>query len=150
MDGYAVRRADVVSGGVVLHVVGDVPAGDRRTLAPAPGTAVRILTGAPVPSGADAVVPVERTDGGIRYVRLDEVPVAGAHLRRAGEDVGNGAVALMGAGSVWPRSVSRHRWVNARPLVRRRPTVAVVSTGSELVAPGDDLGPGQIVDSNGP
>src|SRR5947209_8389470 len=85
MDGYAVRLADLVPG-VTLRVVAELAAGSGDEPVVDPGTAARIMTGAPLPEGADAIVPVEDTDGGIATVQIDVVPERGAHIRRAGED----------------------------------------------------------------
>jgi molybdopterin molybdotransferase len=155
MDGYAVRAADLAGAAdgapVVLPVAADVPAG--RTDAPplAPGTAHRIMTGAPLPEGADAVVPVERTDGGTGRVALRSAPAPGAHVRRAGEDVAAGAVVLRAGTVLGAPQIGVAAAVGCAALpVRRRPVVLVLSTGSELVAPGSDLLPGQIHESNGP
>src|SRR5205807_6973245 len=87
MDGYAVRSADVQHVPCVLPVVGDVQAGPASALSVQPGLSVRIMTGAFLPPGADTVVPVEWTDGGLAQVRIDRLPERGAHVRRAGEDV---------------------------------------------------------------
>src|SRR5690606_38513446 len=96
MDGYAVRSADIASASartpVHLTVVGDLPAGSSAGPVVRPGTAVRIMTGGLVPPGADAVVPVERTDGGTEVVRIDAPAGVGDHVRRAGEDVREGAL----------------------------------------------------------
>jgi molybdopterin molybdotransferase len=151
MDGYAVRVADLDSVPVTLPVVGDVAAGPASPLRVQPGLCVRIMTGAMMPAGADAVVPVEWTDGGVANVRIDRRPDPGGYVRRAGEDVSAGDVVLatgthLGAAQIGlAAAVGRSRLV-----VRPRPRVVVVSTGSELVEPGEPIGPGQIQDSNSP
>ncbi|MEU6699307.1 gephyrin-like molybdotransferase Glp [Pseudonocardia sp. NPDC046786] len=154
MDGYAVRAAELAGASdadpVTLPVAEDIPAG--RTAVPplAPGTVARIMTGAPVPEGADAIVPVERTDGGTGQVRIAAAPEPGAYVRRAGEDTVAGAV-LLRAGTVLAAPQIGLAAAVGRPElpVRRRPHVLVLSTGSELVAPGEPLGPGRIYESNG-
>ncbi|WP_116707365.1 gephyrin-like molybdotransferase Glp [Actinomycetospora cinnamomea] len=151
MDGYAVRAADLDAVPVELPVAADVPAG--RTDGPPlqPGTAHRIMTGAPLPEGADAVVQVEWTDAGTERVRIDRAVAEGQNVRRAGEDVTEGRVVL-GAGTLLgPAQLGLAAAVGAGALpVRRRPRVLVLSTGSELVAPGEPLRHGQIHESNGP
>jgi len=154
MDGYAVRSVDVASASeaapVALPVLGDVAAGDSGALVVAPGTTVRIMTGAPMPEGADAVVPVERTDGGTQTVRITASAAPGAYVRRAGEDVVAGTVVLSAGDVVSERSVAVLASVGcAHVPVVRRPHVVVISTGDELVEVGHPLAPGQIVDSNG-
>ena len=155
MDGYAVRLADVAGARaeapVTLPVVDDVPAGDDRLVVLAPGTAVRIMTGAPVPAGAEAIIPFEDTDRGTTSVRLRRTPSAGDHVRRRGEDVTAGSVVLAAGAVVGPAQVgllaaSGH----THAPVHRPPRVAVLSTGSELVPAGRPLGPGHIHDSNRP
>lgn len=149
MDGYAVRTADLGSLPVVLPVVGDVAAGPASSLRVQPGLCVRINTGAAMPAGADAVVPVEWTDGDLTQVRIDRAPDPGGFIRRAGEDVEAGETVLargttLGAVQVGLAAAAGR----ARLLVRPRPRVVVVSTGSELVEPGRPLGPGQLPDAN--
>ncbi|MBW4718932.1 molybdopterin molybdotransferase MoeA [Saccharothrix obliqua] len=150
MDGYAVRAADVADVPVVLPVADDVPAG-RTELSPlAPGTAHRIMTGAPVPPGADAVVQVEWTDGGTSAVRVDRGVAAGANIRRAADDVAAGDVVLRAGTPLGPARLGLAAALGFGSLpVRRRPRVLVLSTGSELVGPGEPLRPGQIYESNG-
>ena len=154
MDGYAVRAAEVAAAAadspVELPVAADIPAGRTDVPPLAPGAAARIMTGAPVPDGADAIVPVERTDAGTARVRISAPADPGAHVRWAGEDAAAGQ-ALLGAGTVLSAPQIGLAAACGRPdlAVRRRPHVLVLSTGSELVAPGEPLAPGQIYESNG-
>lgn len=164
MDGYAVRLADLPPGGgsVTLRVAGDVAAGPSDGPSDAteigPGQAVRIMTGAPIPPGADAVIPVEHTSTG-RFVAgtpraEDSVTLARRprpHVRSAGEDVRAGELLAQAGTQVTAALVGALAASGTvRVPVRRRPLVAVISTGSELVPVGKALGPGQITDSNGP
>jgi molybdopterin molybdotransferase len=151
MDGYAVRVADLENLPATLPVVGDVAAGPASPLRVQPGLCVRIMTGAMMPAGADAVVPVEWTDGGVAQVRIDRRPEAGAFVRRAGEDVAAGELVLPAGTYLGAAQVGLAAAVGRSSLVvRPRPRVVVVSTGSELVEPGEPVGPGQIQDSNSP
>ena len=154
-DGYAVRRDDVLgaseSSPVVLPVTGDVAAGPASPLRVQPGVCVRIMTGAMMPAGADAVVPLEWTDGGISSVRITRVPDAGAYVRRVGEDVAAGETVLTAGTHLGAAQIGIAAAVGrARLTVRPRPRVVVVSTGSELVESGQALSPGRIADSNSP
>ena len=154
-DGYAVRRDDLVGASegspVVLPVTGDVAAGPASPLRVQPGVCVRIMTGAMMPAGADAVVPVEWTDGGISQVAIHRVPDLGAHVRRSGEDVAAGETVLTAGTRLGAVQLGLAAAVGrSRLLVRPRPRVVVVSTGSELVEAGQPLSPGRIVDSNSP
>ncbi|MGV9646058.1 molybdotransferase-like divisome protein Glp [Streptomyces sp. NPDC003514] len=172
MDGYAVRVADVAGASeefpAVLEVVGDAAAGQAELLHVGPGQAVRIMTGAPLPPGAETVVPVEWTDGG-----LGEGPVSGmrarsqapegatgtvqihrpaearAHVRAAGSDVRAGDRALRAGTVLGPPQIALLAAIGRGTVrVRPRPRVVVMSTGSELVQPDEPLGTGQIYDSN--
>jgi molybdopterin molybdotransferase len=154
MDGYAVTMPDVAVAStghpVLLPVVGDIPAGSRERVRLTAGSAVRIMTGAPLPTGADAVVPVEWTDGGIARVEIGRAPSAGQYMRSVGEDVRKGETLLREGTRLTPRHVALLAAIGrARVLVRPRPRVVVLSTGSELMEPGRPLGYGQIYDANG-
>lgn len=149
MDGYAVRSADVSAVPVTLPVIDDVAAGSDELRAIGPGHAVRIMTGAPMPAGADAVVPVEWTDGGTATVTISRTVQPGNAIRRAGEDVQAGQVVLQPGSVIGPTQLGIIAGVGRRRVwVRPRPRVVVLSTGAELVEPGTPLGPGQIWDSN--
>jgi molybdopterin molybdotransferase len=153
MDGYAVRAQDVAGASeqhpVQLPVVGDVAAGSRVPHSVGPGLCVRIMTGAPMPAGADAVVPVEWTDGGVARVSISRPAEPGRYVRRRGEDVRAGDVAIRAGTPVGPAQVGLLAAVGReRLLVRPRPRVVVISTGSELVDVGRQPGPGELIDSN--
>jgi molybdopterin molybdotransferase len=153
MDGYAVRSEDVASASpespVVLPVIGDVAAGVATSYRVQPGLCVRIMTGAPVPAGADAIVPQEDTDGGVTQVAIHAPAPAGRHVRRTGEDADPGQVVLAGGTHLGATQIALAAAVGRERLhVRPRPRVVVLSTGSELVEPGQRLGIGQIPDSN--
>lgn len=154
MDGYAVRAADLAGAKrdtpVTLPVVEDIPAGRTDVVPLVAGTVHRIMTGAPMPPGADAIVQVELTDAGTERVALfAEVP-AGTHVRLAGEDALAGDVVLAAGTVLGPFQLGLAAAVGTRTLpVYRRPRVLVLSTGSELVEAGQPLLPGQIYESNG-
>ena len=154
MDGYAVTVADVAGASadapVRLPVVADVPAGSTDHARLAPGQAVRIMTGAPMPVGAEAVVPVEQSDGGVAQVLLSAAATPGQHVRRAGTDVRAGDVVLRRGVTLGPAHLALLAAIGrGRVHVQPRPRVVVLSTGSELVEPGRVPGFGQVVDSNG-
>lgn len=150
MDGYAVRFADVERTPVTLSVVGDVPAGSAVDPAARAGECVRIMTGAPLPTFADTVVPVEDTDGGVRSVTVSSPPGRlGAHVRGAGEDFAAGARVAPAGATLTPAALGALAAVGLTSApVRPRPVVAVRATGDELVADGSPLSRGQIYESN--
>jgi molybdopterin molybdotransferase len=152
MDGYAVRAEDVAGADTVpvkLPVAEDIPAGRIDQLTLAAGTAHRIMTGAPLPAGATAVVPVEATDGGVDTVEIRSAPKVGQHVRRAGEDVTAGTTVLQTGHVVTPAALGLAAALGLGSLtVRPRQRVLVMSTGTELVSAGTDLQPGQIYESN--
>jgi molybdopterin molybdotransferase len=153
MDGYAVRAEDLRTASaatpVTLPVVGDVPAGSTSPYTVQPGLCVRIMTGAPIPPGADAVVPIEETDGGIAQVAIRRAVPTGHCIRTSGEDAPSGAEVLKAGTHLGATQLGLLAAIGRdRVHVRPRPRVVVLSTGSELVEPGQPLSRGQIPDSN--
>jgi molybdopterin molybdotransferase len=152
MDGYAVRAADAVSAPTVLDVVAQVRAGESFDRPLAAGQAVQVMTGAPVPTGATAVIPVEKTralDGG-RRVELLAAAEPAAHISRQGCEVRAGDVVLQAGATIDPASVAVLAAVGrGRVAVGRRPTAAVLSTGDELVDVWETPGRAHIRNSNG-
>ncbi|BBX18950.1 molybdopterin molybdenumtransferase [Mycolicibacterium duvalii] len=154
MDGYAVLAEDVAAAGadapVQLPVAEDIPAGRTDIPVLAPGTAHRIMTGAPLPTGATAVVPVEATDAGTDVVTVRAGARPGQHIRRAGEDVTAGTTVLRTGQVLTPAALGLAAALGLTELqVWPRLRVLVVSTGTELVSAGTPLQPGQIYESNG-
>ena len=149
MDGYAVRAADVAQVPARLAVIGSVPAGQSYDGKIGPGEAVRIFTGAPVPDGADCIVIQEDTERDGARVLVKEGAAAGRYVRPAGLDFEAGEIGLKAGRRLTARDVGLAAAMN-RPwlLVRRRPRVAILPTGDEVVMPGDPVGPNQIVSSN--
>jgi UTP--glucose-1-phosphate uridylyltransferase len=153
MDGYAVQAVSLESADespVSLRIVGEVAAGADPPFSVGPGEAARIMTGAPIPPGADAVIAVEETDGSAAGSVLCRASVQqGRYVRPRGEDVSEGTVIVSAGDVVGPRTIALLAACgHASVEVHRRPHVVILSTGSELVPPGQPLGPGQIHDSN--
>ena len=147
MDGYAVRAGD----GDDLKIVGTIGAGHPATRGIGEGEAMRIMTGAPLPAGADAIVMREFAREDNERVRLDHPARKGDHVRHTGEDIAAGDVAVAAGTLIGPGELALCASVGqARVAAHRRPRVAIVSTGDELVDVGEEPGPGQIVNSNSP
>ena len=147
MDGYAVKAADLLAASdgkpVTLRVIDDVPAGYRASVELREGAAIRIMTGAPLPEGAEAIVPIEWTDGGMPEVRITRSVNRGAHVRRRGDDVALGEVVATAGTVLGPREIALLAAVGrGRVSVHPQPRVVIISTGSELVEPGQPLSPG--------
>lgn len=161
MDGYAVRGADLESvtpdAPAILRIVGEVPAGGTTETAVGPGTAIRIMTGAPMPPQADTIVPFEETDEGHAdslhaqgQVRVFKRIPLGASVRSAGEDVTAGTTVLRRGMLIRAAAIGVLATVGAANVaVFRRPKVAILATGDELVDVGEQPGPGQIRNANG-
>jgi molybdopterin molybdotransferase len=153
MDGYAVQGSDAADASetspVELKIVGEVRAGEPGDLKVLPGTAARIMTGAPLPAGADAVVPVEEIEEGRAGVLVKAPTPSGRNVRPAGDDLAAGDVLVEAGTELGPGEVALLATMGFSPVsVRRGPKVAVLVTGDELVAPEAEPGPGQIRDSN--
>ncbi|MFS3127046.1 gephyrin-like molybdotransferase Glp [Nocardioides sp. Bht2] len=153
MDGYAVQFRDVSDARhdrpIHLPVVAEFGAGPTTSHVLEAGTAVKIMTGAPIPIGCDAVVPYEWTDRGSDEVLISQPPTRGQNIRRAGDDVEEGEVVVSAGTVLGPRQIGLLAAVGrAEVLTRPRPRVVVISTGSELRDPGEALEPGTIFDAN--
>jgi len=149
MDGYAVRGADVDAPGACLTVVGEVAAGGRFEGKLAPGQAVRIFTGAPLPEGGDTIVIQEDVERDGERIRVGEAVASGTYVRPKGLDFAAGKTALPPGRRLTARDLGLaaamdHPWLS----LHRRPRVAILATGDEVVLPGDPRGPSQIVSSN--
>jgi molybdopterin molybdotransferase len=149
MDGYAVRAADVERVPATLKIVAEIPAGAGFGGQLGPGETARIFTGAPLPDGADTIVIQEDTERSGDRVEVREGAKRGTYVRRAGLDFAEGDVLLRAGKRLTPRDIGLAAAMN-RPwlFVHRRPRVAILSTGDEIVMPGDPIGPHQIVSSN--
>jgi molybdopterin molybdotransferase len=149
MDGYAVRAADVATVPAKLRIVAEIPAGAGFSGIVDKGEAARIFTGAPLPEGADTIVIQEDTERDGDTVRVTEGAPLGRYVRRAGLDFSEGEVLLHAGRRLTPRDIGLAAAMN-RPwlFVRRRPMVGILSTGDEVVMPGEPIGPHQIVSSN--
>src|SRR4051812_58994 len=152
MDGFAIRAADTLDGSARLRLVGEAKAGTEAGVRVERGTAVRISTGAPLPDGADAIVPQElttRPDSG--SVAIEGQIAIGYHVRPPGEDIRAGELVVRAGTVLGPAELGVLASMNIpRPRVVRRPRVAIAGTGDELTDPGRPLRPGAIRDSNGP
>jgi molybdenum cofactor synthesis domain-containing protein len=149
MDGFAVQAGDTGDAPARLRVIGEARAGALAGVAVQPGTAIRVSTGAQMPDGADAVVRQEITEAGEDEVVVLEAVAPGNDVRYAGEDIPSGATILRAGTLLGAAEIGALAAVNiARPAVVRRPRLALVSTGDELVDPGRELQPGEIRDAN--
>jgi molybdopterin molybdotransferase len=153
MDGYAVRAIDTrdanLAEPVRLQVVGDVAAGAKTRSGMGPGLAMRIMTGAPIPAGADAVIPLEDTDRGVARVGIHRAVHTGECIRRAGEDLVPGAPALGAGAALGPQQLGLLAAIGRdRVTVRPRPRIIILSTGSELIEVGRTPSFGEVIDSN--
>ncbi len=150
MDGYAVRAADVTQVPAVLTQVGEAPAGGAYEGTLAAGQTVRIFTGAPLPAGADAIVIQENTEAEGERITVKEGAAAGTYVRPAGLDFRAGEAGITVGKLLCARDVGLAAAMNVPWLrVRRQPRIAILSTGDELVMPGEPIGPNQLVGSNG-
>lgn len=156
MDGFAVRAADLAQLPATLDVIESIPAGRMPQEEVGPGQAAQIMTGAPIPSGADTVVMVEHTAeacsaDGSEQVRISRAPKQGANICRQGEDISRGTAALFAGTRLRPAEIALLATLgDARPKVFKRPTVAVLATGDELVDADKPIAGAQIRNSNSP
>ena len=149
MDGYAVRAADVATVPASLNVIGAAPAGSPYEGSVTKGTAVRIFTGAPVPAGADAIVIQEDTERDGDTVIVKQGAASGRYVRKAGLDFQTGDILLKAGRVLNARDIGLAAAMNVPWLqVRRQPRIALLATGDEIVLPGEDAGPSDIVSSN--
>lgn len=150
MDGYAVLASDVARVPAALRVIATVAAGPSDRIRLEQGTAVKIMTGAPMPENADAVVPIENTTYDGEIVTVTVARTAGEYVREQGSDITTGTVMVQAGDTIEPRHIAVLAAVGLSHVqVSSRPKVAVITTGAELVDAGSPLLPGQIYDSNG-
>ncbi|HWZ85825.1 MAG TPA: molybdopterin molybdotransferase MoeA, partial [Thermoanaerobaculia bacterium] len=151
MDGYAVRVADAAEGRSLSERAGLVAAGDLPATPLAAGEAVRVMTGAPLPPGTEAVVPIENVRRQNGTVAALSAPQPGEHLRRRGESIRAGSILVARGFRLGPADIALAALAGADPLaVHARPRITIAATGSELVAASSKPGTGQLRDSNGP
>ena len=161
MDGFAIKSSDTPladsSNDVILKVIGDIPAGYFPEESLSQGTAMRIMTGAPLPTGADAVIPVEYTDQSFDLaekklpdrIRILKSIRAGDYIRKRGEDIQKGSLVLSLGKRLRPQELGFLAMLGISTVnVYRKPRIAVLSTGEELIPIGSPLGPGKIFDAN--
>ena len=153
VDGYAVRAVDTKRASDLeptsLPVVGDVVAGAKTRSGMGPGLAMRIMTGAPMPAGADAVIPLQDTNHGVARVAIRRPVGNGEYVRRLGEDLAAGRPALGSGAALGPQQIALLAAIGRdRVLVRPRPRVLVISTGSELIEAGKKPAFGEVADAN--
>jgi molybdopterin molybdotransferase len=150
MDGYAVRAEDVPAAPTTLTLVGEAPAGGSYDHALKPGETVRIFTGGPLPMGADSIVIQEDTKADGKKITILDAPRPGRHIRKAGLDFSAGDALLAAGRTMTTRDAALAAAMNLPWLsVHRKPRVAILSTGDELVMPGEPVGRNQIVSSSG-
>jgi molybdopterin molybdotransferase len=149
MDGYAVRADDIADAPVALRVIDDLPAGTVATKRVEAGTAIRIMTGALMPEGADTVAHVEITDAGSENVRVEQPLKRGTNIRKRGEDMHAGDVVLSDGMPIHAAEIGVLAGVQ-KPIVcvGRRPVVAILSTGDEIIDVDGEMAPGKVVNSN--
>ena len=149
MDGYAVRASDISDTPVVLKQIGEVPAGQHFEGTVCSGQTVRIFTGSRLPDGADTIIIQENTNANGKKVTVQKTALKGNYVRPAGLDFSAGDVGLEAGLRLTPRAIGYAASMNHPTLsVRRRPRVSILATGDEIVMPGSQIGPNQIVSSN--
>jgi molybdopterin molybdotransferase len=147
MDGYAFSHDTLIANR--LRVNGFLPAGEIRTIPVAPGEAIRIMTGAPIPPGCDTVLPQEEVEVEGEYIRLTALVKAGSHLRKRGEDVRQGNVVITAGTLLRPQEIGMLSAMGITSLaVHRKVRIAILATGDELLEPGSTPAPGKIINSN--
>lgn len=147
MDGYAFCHATL--SGDRLRVTGFLPAGEARSLPVAPGEAIKIMTGAPVPPGCDTVVPIEDVKEEGEWIRLAPTAKPGTHIRSRGEDIRQGNVVIPAGSLLRPQEIGMLSAMGSTSLaVYRKARIAILSTGDELLEPGSTPAPGKIINSN--